>query len=64
MMQRNPSAAEAIFPHLIKSQTPPVRQPLRPSNPLAASMYPALVKPAAKRTPADLKAWAEYIRRL
>jgi len=61
------TAAEAMYPHL-KSQVPQPRQQSRISNPIAQEMYPSLVKPAAKSqaqiTPADLKAWAEYIRKL
>jgi hypothetical protein len=61
------TAAEAIYPHL-KSQVPEPRQQQRSSNSIAQEMYPRRVKPAAKSqaqiTPADLKAWAEYIRKL
>jgi hypothetical protein len=68
MTQRNPSAAEALYPHL-RSQVSEPRQQQRTSNSVAAAMYPALVKSAAKlqspiRTTADLRAWAEHIRKL
>jgi hypothetical protein len=56
-----------MYPHL-KSQVREPRQQQRSSNSIAQEMYPARVKPAAKSqaqiTPADLKAWAEYIRKL
>jgi hypothetical protein len=59
------SAANALYPHL-RSQAPhtTVAEPLHTANSVAAAMYPTLVKSAPKRTPADLKAWAEAIRRL
>jgi hypothetical protein len=69
MTQHSPSAAAALYPRL-RSQVP---QPHRGRHPpststVAASMYPRLVKPAAKSqaqiTPADLRAWAEYIRKM
>ena len=57
----------AMYPHL-KSQVREPRQQQRSSNSIAQEMYPRRVKPAAKSqaqiTPADLKAWAEYIRKL
>jgi hypothetical protein len=62
------TAAEAMYPHL-KSQAPQSRQQLRAANSVAAALYPNLAAQAAKpqspiRTPADLRAWAEYIRKM
>jgi hypothetical protein len=69
MTQRSEQAS-AIWPHLNREASEPRATP-RPRDPLASAMYPNLASAAPPKpqpqwpisTPADLRAWAEAIRR-
>jgi hypothetical protein len=64
MTQREPTAAEAIFPHLKRAQISTPNEPRRnvPTSDLARAMYPNHVPPKPKPPPRPVRS-IEEIRR-
>ena len=62
MAEREPSAAQALFPHLPRGTPEPVERPERNES-VAAAMWPSLApKPQSRLSPDQLRAaWHEHL---